>query len=130
MHHTQIPGRPAGLDRRFGSGQLTALPPHPGNWYSNGVFEQPSPTIQTPGNLPLPKTTRPHMAFPLDVSPQQVKNLANVAYNGGNPSVRSPDPDTGEYVGFAPLPNHQPMFIGGKADQYGNVLHYFPMKPQ
>ncbi|MFE2755443.1 hypothetical protein ACFXGA_25920 [Actinosynnema sp. NPDC059335] len=119
----QLPPRPANLSPRFGSGQITDPPTHPSHYWANGVYEQPNAKIQGPGRPALPKPD-PHTSFPLGLSPTQVQNLGNRAWNGGKPFYGI-DPATGRWDGFALLPNRQPIGISGTAKN-DIVYHYYP----
>jgi hypothetical protein len=71
------------------------------------------------------------MMFPHGLTPHQVRELANKAWNGGNPLTKGTENENGTFLweGIAHLPDGNPIRIGGSA-RGGVVLHYYPSEYQ
>ncbi|OKI21149.1 hypothetical protein A6A25_37145 [Saccharothrix sp. CB00851] len=79
----------------------------------------------------------PHMMFPRGLTPDQVRGLANEAWNGGNPFFGYQRQRDGRVLweGIASLPDDSPIRIsghvtGGTNGRGGSVIHYYPSEYQ
>lgn len=121
------PRRPARLDPRYRNGQHANWVPDAQHYWQNGVYRQPGPRIEVVRDGQLTSIPKPeiHTMFPRGLTPAQVEGLANVAWNRGNPFYGI-NRETGQWHGFARLPNGQTIHITGHVDADNKVYHYHP----
>lgn len=131
--------RPADLWPRFRGGQHADPPPGGGHYFQNGVYKHPNPRIEVErGNsTELIDKPLPHTMFPRGLTPAQVKQLAEEAWNGGRPFYGYYTEADGRvaWEGIASLPDGSPILISGHVSKATNpvdrsVLHYYPSEEQ